>query len=457
MEINKIHNIDCLAGLKLMESKSVNSVVTSPPYWNLRDYGVKGQLGLEKTPKLFIKSLVVIFREIKRVLRDDGTVWLNMGDSYAAAAKSRTSEQACRKSGLNGGHNSQIACKDQKSKLIGKLKAKDLVGIPWMLAFALRDDGWYLRQDIIWHKTTSMPESVTDRCTKNHEYIFLLTKKPKYYYDHIAIMQDAKNPADDIRRLNDQTWDNKTSPDEMRNGLRPKASSTFKRENSKRGAVIPGQQAATHRPDREDTFANGKANKRSVWTVTPRSFVDAHFATYPQELIIDCIKAGSSEYGYCTQCSQPYKRYVSKNLVPTNKASFNSKADSRDFNADLQDAGSNRVKDGHKPGWINAFETLGWVPSCKCANTKRKPGLILDPFMGAGTTALVAQKLNRNFIGFELNPKYVEMANKRLNSHLGMFSPENLNLESANQENIKQKSLYDFLEGSDLNKVLSNK
>lgn len=415
--LNTVLHGDAKEKLILLADKSVHCCVTSPPYWNLRDYGVDGQIGLEDTPEAFIQCLVEVFREVRRVLRDDGTLWLNIGDSYAATGKNRTEKQAGLKSNIQGSLASQSQSQSlkQKSKIVGSLKPKDLVGIPWMLAFALRADGWYLRQDIIWHKTTSMPESVVDRCTKNHEYIFLLTKSVKYYYDHIAIMQPAKNAADDQRRLTKQKNGNKTEPDELRNGLRVRKSGNKERK--------PGLERGC--PD--DTGSNVcsnvpwegiMANKRSVWTVTPRAFTDAHFATYPQELIIDCIKAGTSEYGCCGTCGSPYKRLYKQHLVPGYAASFNSKPDQRD----AQDAGSNRMKDGHKPGWVNSVEQLGFVPSCKCYNSVRVPSVVIDPFFGAGTTGLVARKLGRNFIGIELNKKYIdEIANPRLIKELGLF------------------------------------
>lgn len=438
MELNKIHNIDCLAGLKLLPDKSVHCVVTSPPYWGLRDYGMAGQVGLEKTPKLFIKSMVAIFKEVKRVLRDDGTLWLNIGDSYAANGKNRSTKQATAKSTLNGTTKTQEQSLRQQSLIVDDLKPKDLVGIPWMMAFALRADGYYLRQDIIWAKPNPMPESVTDRCTKSHEYFFLLSKSKQYYYDHIAIMQEA------------QEWTGKAAE--------------FGRTGAVSEHILPGQSAAQHRPrksgnkERKNGSERGcpegnvsnvcssvpweglKANKRSIWTIATKPYAEAHFATFPEDLITDPIKAGTSEYGCCENCGNPYKRLYRQQLVPTYKASFNSKPDERDAQADAQDAGSNRMKDGHKPGWINKTNTLGWVPSCKCPNTKRIPCTVLDPFMGAGTTALVAQKLGRNFIGFELNPKYVAMANKRLNSHLGMFSPDNIKAIEQHEQ-LKQLTI----------------
>lgn len=444
MELNTIIHGDAIEKLKELPDKCIHTCVTSPPYWNLRDYGVDGQIGLEETPEIFIARLVEVFREVKRVLRDDGTLWVNIGDSYAAREKNRTEKQASAKSNIQGSLAAQSQSLKQKTKIVGELKPKDLVGIPWMLAFALRADGWYLRQDIIWHKPTSMPESVTDRCTKNHEYIFLLSKSKTYYYDHVAIMQQAKNPADDVRRRDASSWDDKTAPTEFVNGLRPRENwkgSTF--DKGKTGRVMDEyrngvrksgnkeRKSGAERGCPENTGSNVSsnvpwegtmANKRSVWTVTPRAFTEAHFATYPPELIVDCIKAGTSEWGCCNHCGAPYQRGYKKTLEPTNKASFNSNIDKRDIAADKQDAGSNRMKDGHKPGHINEYKTMGWVPTCECFDIKHVPCIVLDPFGGAATTGLVARKLGRNFILIEINEKYInEISMPRLKRELGLF------------------------------------
>ena len=328
----KILKGNCLETLSSLEEKSVNTCVTSPPYWGLRDYGTgewvggdpncshsgkskigkncitghkvmyeqdnvvgdaiyksecpkcgavrkDDQLGLEETPEKFVENLVNVFREVRRVLRDDGTVWLNLGDSYSSEPK----------------------------------KPKDLVGIPWRVAFALQADGWYLRQDIIWHKPNPMPESVQDRCTKAHEYIFLLSKSPKYYYDNEAIKEN--------------------STESSKNRLRQNI------EDQKGSSRVP------YKTNGNMNAVGGETrNKRSVWTVTTKPYSEAHFATYPHDLIIPCILAGCPE-----------------------------------------------------------------------------GGTVLDPFGGSGTTAQVASNLNRNAILCELNPDYVDIAEKRLNENLGMF------------------------------------
>lgn len=298
-----------------LEDNSVDCCITSPPYWGLRNYGVKGQLGLEKTPEEFIERMVTVFEEVRRVLKPQGTLWLNIGDSYASQSKKRTEKQATAKSTLAGSLVSQYSILEQQTKIVSGLKPKDLVGIPWMLAFALRSAGWYLRQDIIWHKPNPMPESVTDRCTKAHEYLFLLSKSSKYYYDSEIIKTDST-------RAGEKSYHDFNNP--------------------KYHAIVDARWKDQF--DGRKWGNAGSANKRSVWTVATKGFPEAHFATFPEELILPCVLAGCP-----------------------------------------------------------------------------KGGLILDPFMGAGTTALVAMSHGRDFTGFELNPTYIKIANNRLKSKFGMF------------------------------------
>jgi DNA modification methylase len=296
--------------LKTLPSNSVHCCVTSPPYWGLRDYGVPGQLGLESTPEEYVANMVEVFREVRRVLRDDGTLWLNLGDSYAM----NFSGGKGRKAGVgpNPGKPIHNAIDDQDKparKIPDGLKPKDLVGIPWRVAFALQMDGWYLRSDIIWHKPNAMPESVTDRPTKAHEYIFLLSKSPRYYYDADAIKEPLARPEELYRK----------TPPVFGGRLKHDGYGTRK---------YSGNEYSGERDGR---------NKRTVWTVPTRPFNGAHFATFPEELIEPCILAG-----------------------------------------------------------------------CPVGGT------VLDPFFGAGTTGLVALKLDRKYIGIELNPEYVKLAEERL-------------------------------------------
>ncbi|MCC6454463.1 MAG: site-specific DNA-methyltransferase [Caldilineaceae bacterium] len=297
------------------------------------------QIGLEDTPDAYVAKLVDVFREVRRLLRDDGTLWLNLGDSYNG-------------SGGAGGDYGAGGLKEGQPKYPGRrvdnLKAKDLIGIPWMVAFALRADGWWLRSDIIWHKPNPMPESVTDRPTKAHEYIFLLTKSSSYYYDADAIKEPSV--TNDTRRPygSKGAWDMDGRPEEQRHGGEQRSKrDTFKREGSKRAQVIPGQSVGTHRPNRDESqWDIHTRNRRSVWTVTTKPYAEAHFATYPPDLIEPCILAGS------------------------------------------------------KPGDI-----------------------VLDPFNGSGTTGAVALKHGRHYIGCELNPDYIELAQRRIQRAQPLLMP----------------------------------
>jgi DNA modification methylase len=390
----KIFEGDCLIRLREMESESVQCCVTSPPYWCLRDYKTQssvwggdincthqwgekvpgsnrggsgtptdkngrgegygrdaargnwcqacgawlGSFGLEPTPELYVEHAVAIFREVRRVLRNDGTLWLNIGDSYASDDKWGGSTGGKHAAGLHG-------------ELVGRgkrhtgLKSKDLVGIPWMLAFALRSDGWYLRQDIIWAKPNPMPESVTDRCTKSHEYLFLLSKSAKYYFDHEAIKEPATGTT-----AHDLTGPGYQAPGQTaQTGNREPASFKGSKFNKGKTAIhqlnrssnsprihgnLPGRSdggAACNKPGQE------LRNKRDVWTVATQPFKEAHFATFPPKLIEPCILAGS------------------------------------------------------KPGDV-----------------------VLDPFAGSGTTGVVAFRNQRSFVGIELNPEYIAMAEARI-------------------------------------------
>ena len=262
---------------------SVQTCVTSPPYWGLRDYGTAGQLGLEATPDEYVANMVAVFREVRRVLRDDGTLWLNLGDCYTP--------QSTHKANVPRGGNFNQRSRELKDKinLPSYGKAKDLVGIPWRVAFALQADGWYLRQDIIWHKPNPMPESVTDRCTKAHEYIFLLTKSARYYYDNEAVKEpqicsDPRLIKSGIVRSREYGYS--TKENELRTGNR-------KYDDVPINYAGNGTNVKGHNGNSMNTL-DGKRNKRSVWTVTTKPFKGAHFATFPPDLIEPCILAGSA-------------------------------------------------------------------------------------------------------------------------------------------------------------------
>jgi DNA modification methylase len=303
-QVNKILNVDALEGLKALPDESVQCCVTSPPYWGLRDYKIAGQLGMEKTPDEYVRNMVQVFLEVKRVLKKDGTLWLNIGDSYASGSRNRTVEQATRKSTLNGTTTSQELSLQQQNKVVSGLKPKDLVGIPWLLAFALRNAGYYLRSDIVWSKKNCMPESVTDRPTRSHEYIFLFSKSSKYFYDHEAIKEPAIYDVDGTgtaARKARQHEGNKLLPSEQVNGIR---ASGFKDARKMNGKHQDKQRGHSRRDagfnDRWDHMTTkeqctGMRNKRDVWSISPAQFPEAHFATFPEEIPAICIKAGSKE------------------------------------------------------------------------------------------------------------------------------------------------------------------
>lgn len=326
---------DCIESMRTLKDQSVNTCVTSPPYYGLRDYGMAGQIGLEETPAEFIARLVEVFREVRRVLRDDGTAWVNMGDTYASDSKWGGSTGGKHVKALHG--DGSIG----RTRTRTGLPDKNLMGMPWRLAFALQDDGWYLRQDIIWHKPNPMPESTRDRCTKSHEYLFLLSKSPRYYYDQDAIkepvtLSSITRMAQDLeqQRGSDRVPGKSNGP---MKAVRSKRDS-FKRDDSKREQPIPGQSLGTHRPDREESaWPLDTRNKRSVWTVPTQGFKGAHFATFPPDLIRPCILAGAP-----------------------------------------------------------------------------LSGTVLDPFGGAGTTAVVSMQEGRKSILCELNPEYAAMAERRI-------------------------------------------
>lgn len=290
---------DCRQGMRLcLAPQSVHMVVTSPPYFGLRDYDHGGQLGQEETPEEYVAALVDVFREIWRVLRDDGTVWLNLGDSYCNRGHAKSSSGNGTSTLTGGAQEHHPLLRENKGP---GLKNKDMIGIPWMVAFALRAAGWYLRQDLIWAKPNPMPESVTDRCTKAHEYIFLLTKSPRYFYDHVAIMEGVA--ADTVARAaRGRSDSHKWADGGPGNQTLAKVASSAGR---RRG--VPPYHAQYESSDQSGLDAvprgNGR-NRRSVWTVAPKPFKGAHFATFPPDLIEPCILAGSPT-ACCGQCGAP--------------------------------------------------------------------------------------------------------------------------------------------------------
>lgn len=383
---------DVIDGLRAMPDGIVQTCVTSPPYWGLRDYGADGQIGLESTPDEYVQRMVDVFREVRRVLRDDGTLWLNLGDSYASnwgmGAKRQSSWWSSASGELEGKGwkdvETAIPANSFKPGRADGLKVKDLVGIPWRVAFALQADGWYLRSDIIWHKPNPMPESVTDRPTKSHEYVFLLSKSARYYYDAEAIREsDSGVPAG--------------------NGFAGRLDHRISGGLSEGGTLEPWQ-------------PGGGRNARSVWTITTKPYADAHFATFPTELPERCIKAGTSEAGACSACGSPHQRVIVA-TAPDGREAIMRGGKTRDADGKPL-SGDNMIDHGIR-GSFNAARgvlkrrTDGWRPSCNC-DAGTTPQTVLDPFMGSGTTAYVARHLGRHAVGCELNPEYLEIAARRL-------------------------------------------
>jgi DNA modification methylase len=396
----ELHHGDCRAILPTLPADSVHCVVTSPPYWGLRDYGVEGQLGLEPTPEAYVATMVAVFREVRRVLRADGTLWMNMGDSYVAQPPGACADPF-KTTTAGGGRpdrnriNARESCAARPPRDVGALKQKDLVGIPWRLAFALQADGWYLRADIIWAKPNPMPESVTDRPTKAHEYVFLLTKSARYFYDADAVREDA--------------------------GIRPLTTWAARRETE---PLRRGDPALSEHVTRTATLASAPGrNLRSVWSIPAAPFPDAHFATFPPALAARCIQAGSSEKGCCRACGAPWARLVEMSPDPRTPKPY-SAADQQNAQAGGTCANSKpkvaRAEGGSAmPSRLRA--PVGWAPTCPCPPQPPIPCTVLDPFAGAGTVGAVAESLGRRALLIELSAPYIQMAQTRT-AQRGLFT-----------------------------------
>ena len=353
---------------------SVQTCVTSPPYWGLRDYGNGDQIGLEQNPDEYVKQMVEVFSEVKRVLSDDGTLWLNLGDSYSGSGKGPA--------GNLGAKNNERHLEHKHSAIVPEgLKPKDLVGIPWRVAFALQADGWFLRQDIIWAKPNPMPESVTDRCTKSHEYIFLLSKSTKYYYDNEAIKEPTLTNDTSIRDRDNTRLNN-----------------------------VPGR---THMNGLKNNNYETR-NKRDVWTINTKPFKGAHFAVMPEALVEPCVLAGTSEAGACAMCRKPYVRIIEKGEI---------------VERETRDHLVNVIPGRDKPSRMQSKHmlaipksTVGWSQACDCDTSDVVPCTVLDPFTGSGTVAVVSLRLGRSFVGVELNPEYAEIAEKRITDSNPLFN-----------------------------------
>jgi DNA modification methylase len=458
---------DVLECLREMPDESVHCIVTSPPYWGLRDYDLRpsvwdedpecvhewidrryytekstgkngaeafseageenaqrlkaarwrndsicskcgawlGCHGLEPTPKLYVAHEVLIFSEVRRVLRPDGTLWLNLGDCYHSGDRggyrndSHRWENCPLQSQAKGTHLEAVS--PNRLRQIG-LKDKDLVGIPWRVAFALQADGWYLRSDIIWAKPNPMPESVTDRPTKAHEYLFLLSKSPHYFYDAEAIREKNTTTRSELLVFGERSDVN--YPGHVADRRRSKKSDGWDTGDGGHGSI--------HRDGRE----HGKAseirygrNRRTVWTIATQPFPEAHFATFPEKLVEPCILAGCPAQ-ICPECGAPWERVVEKRFIPQPDVS-RTKGIKGAGNQKPMDASSGW--DGFPRGSIQV-NTLDFRPTCACGREDTVPGTVLDPFCGSGTALLVALHLGCRTIGIELKPEYMAMTHKRI-------------------------------------------
>jgi len=444
--LDMVHCGDSLALLRRLPDKCINTCVTSPPYWGLRDYGLpptiwggnsgcwhqwneeelitnrsggfsekqcsnagaynpdginskygfcsscgawRGCFGLEPTPKLFVEHIVLIFQEVKRVLRDDGTLWLNLGDSYSGSWARSANPGGIDNSPMQCGNKGSYVKDGQCTITPAGLKPKDLCGIPWRVAFALQAAGWYLRSDIIWHKPNPMPESIKDRPTKAHEYLFLMSKSARYYYDCEAIMEER----DSNEKRADGVCRELTYGDKCKQNLLHKRTYT-------------GFNA------RWDKSPTAKRNRRSVWTIATAPYKGAHFATFPPKLIEPCILAGTSEKGCCPECGSPWERIVERltgfsKECPKTQAAHDARGGTGTPKGTVGKSGGGRT-DGRS-------KTIGWQPTCSCPEHEPVPCTVLDPFAGSGTTGIVAIKHGRRFLGFDLNQEYCDtLSNPRL-------------------------------------------
>jgi len=452
-----VHHGHCIDVLRTLEAGSVQCCVTSPPYWGLRDYGIAPVewepvtyapmpglpqitipamtcvLGLEPTLEAFIGHIVAVFREVRRVLHDSGTLWCNMGDAYASSpGQHKQSDTAGSKQTSNRGSMGRVSLNAEG------LKPKDLQGQPWRVAFALQAAGWYLRSDIIWHKPNPMPESTKDRPTKAHEYLFLLTKSKSYFYDHVAIQEPASENT--IARISKAAaaalgvdprsselampngWENadsyhgQTPTKTMKapTGLDKGKGShgTIHKEGRRRKTAEPGSGTKNNSSmDAALAVMPLVRNKRDVWTIGTEGYAGAHFATFPTALVEPCLLAGTSAKGGCWDCGAPWERELCKTEVvdPTHLGSSFTKGKT----GSRPTAGAERTQDAPRTLTV----PVGWRPTCDCGLTP-VPCTVLDPFGGSGTTGKVAASLGLDCILIEIGSHHLPLIHERTQQHV---------------------------------------
>lgn len=456
-----VHVGHVLDVLRTLPAGSVQTVVTSPPYYGLRDYGtgdwaggdpdcdhrpdaasraqrpqngltggtatvdastilrrrcrcgaerVDGQIGLEETPDEYVAKLVDVFREVHRVLRTDGTVWLNLGDSYAASGTTRWPNTT---SGYGNGYGKHGAWHGGEKVRPGRgegIKAKDLLMIPAMVALALRADGWYLRSDVIWAKPNPMPESVGDRPTTAHEHIFLLAKSKSYYYDAFAIREQATyaGPHSPPKSPYGQGFAQRTREQEL--DRQRQIAENAARVGASSGRRLDGFNDRWNASEAAGELLLGR-NKRNVWTIGTQPYNEAHFATFPPRLIEPCILAGSSPYA-CADCGAPWRRVLERDDTGWDGSEYGERAVAATGGA--VDGGTARSTLGSSNGkLVGQPRSAGWEPTCR-HDTETAPSMVLDPFCGSGTVGVVCGWHGRDFVGIDLNPEYADMARRRI-------------------------------------------
>lgn len=374
--------------LATLPEASVQEVVTSPPYWGLRDYQAgELEIGNEQTVTEYVQTMVDVFKGVFRALRWDGTLWLNLGDTYSTSGGNR----------MGGGYARPNRSYEQRNVRPGRrsgLPAKNLIGIPWRVAFALQEAGWILRQEIIWHKPSPMPSSAKDRCCTAHEHVFLFSKSPGYYFDWLAVSEPASGTAKHRGK-----------------GVHAKAEgldrSSGVRANGDHQAAVAGLVS--------------RRMRRTVWKIAPKGFKGAHFATYPPALVEPCLLAGTSAHGACAECGAPWRRLVGKTRRATRPGTNSKVSLHRESGEQL---GLNGKPWAHDPAignrdpqrHVTDYVTEGWERTCKCETTDTLPCVVLDPFLGSGTTLAVAKSMGLDGVGIELNPDYAVMARQRINA-----------------------------------------
>lgn len=374
-------NDDCIRGMRALPDGCVHCVATSPPYYALRDYGHEGQIGLEETPAQYVAKMVEVFREVRRILHPSGVLWLNLGDSYAANRGQQVSQTK---------HKSHDYGESNAMRVPDGLKPKDLVGIPWRVAFGLQQDGWYLRQWMPWVKRNSMPESATDRPSTACETVFLLTKSPSYFFDMEAVKREtvSETPAGNTKGVTRGRMGAKTGWD----------------ANPNKEASLPEARNFRSADLWFDSVGMLLADDECVGLDVPlKSYKGAHFATWPPKLVEPMILAGTSAKGVCPHCGEPWRRVVKKVRRATRPGTG-----SKVTGDTLTDG--NRDPERH----VTVTETVGWEQGCKCPTHEPIPPVVFDPFTGSGTTLAVAVEHGRRALGTELNPEYMPLIRERM-------------------------------------------